>query len=467
MVRFGLRTQLLAGLALLTVAALGSAGAVALWAAETIARAHERQLGQSLARIIAQTYSSAQNPAALLKDLQRTGPKEPEELTVVNDAQRVVASTDDQLIGTLLRDRAVILALQTRESSEATSSRGRSYAEPLLNGSSLVGAVRVRLGRQSNAALARARTTIIVLILVDAALLVFLGAILLGGAVILPLGRVRELTRRVAAGEFGHTSPVEGTGEIAELTRAANDMSVALGEHVRKLRDAHDQLARSERLASVGRLASGVAHEVGNPLAAIMGFAEVLRDPDIPRDERIDLAGRIVRETARMHALLRELLDYARPVQNEIEPVRISEVVAAALSLVEHDPRWRGLRVEQDLAADLPPAAAGASQLVQVVVNLLLNAADAIGNSGRVGIFAHRSGDFLEACVSDSGPGVSPEIRERIFEPFVTSKAAGQGTGLGLAICQAIVESYGGSIALANKPGWGATFVIRLNIWRG
>ncbi len=468
--RFGLRARLLVGLAALTLAATGTAGGVALWAAESITIENERGYGRSVAQAVALTHAPG---ASLVREAERVAPflartreeTGSQEVTIVDAAGRVLASSDRALVGTDLRDAAVVLALSSHVASSRTGPLGASFAEPIVDGGATVGAVRVVRRAASAAPFQRSRRVIVALTLIDAAFLLIIGALLLGRYVVRPIERLRELARRVAAGELGHTIPVEGGGEIADLTRAANDMSLALREHVRRLEGAREQLVRSEKLASIGRLAAGIAHEVGNPLAAIIGYAEILKDEALPIEERREIEERIRREATRIDAIERELLDYARPMHEAIEAVALASVVDAAASLAGHHQRFREVALERLLPADLPPVAAGASRMTQVLVNLFINAADAMGGRGRVRVTARAAGGSVEFRVSDDGPGVPAELRAKIFEPFVTTKEPGEGTGLGLAICHSIVDSYGGTITLDDGEAPGATFVVTLPAW--
>jgi len=242
-------------------------------------------------------------------------------------------------------------------------------------------------------------------------------------------------------------------GKVVELTAANAALATARAS-----------LVRSEKLATVGRLAAGVAHEVGNPLGAIAGYAELARarlgpeaDPSIR-----DSLDRIAAAADRIDRIVRDLLDFARPARLEVRAVSVAGVVDAALRLATVQPRFKGVEVAVDIPGDLPPVLAEERHLSQVLLNLLLNAGDAMEGQGRVRVVGRRAGDRVEVVVSDSGPGIAPDDLPRIFDPFFTTKEPGQGSGLGLAICHSIVESLGGTIDVASPPGGGAAFVLRL-----
>jgi signal transduction histidine kinase len=242
-----------------------------------------------------------------------------------------------------------------------------------------------------------------------------------------------------------------------------------------ELLQARESLLRSERLATLGRIASGIAHEVGNPLGAISGYVELARDrlamaerrapgplaEAAPQDEVDDFLVRIGAEVARIDAIVRELLDLARPAEPALGEIDLAAPLDAALRLARVHSRFRGVEVALDLPPDLPRVIADERRLGQVFLNLLLNAGDAMAGAGRVSVRARAEDDRLVVRVEDSGPGIAPDDLPRVFEPFFTTKAAGRGTGLGLALSQGIVESFGGRLGAANGAG-GAVFTLEL-----
>jgi signal transduction histidine kinase len=316
------------------------------------------------------------------------------------------------------------------------------------------------------------------------ALLVF-AYIALTRAIVRPIEELSASADRVTRGARTLEMPRAGAREIAHLASSFRQMTARLLAEeetlrtklaeltttTRRLSETREQLAGSERMASVGKLAAGVAHEIGNPIAAIMGMHDLLDDRQLPETDRADFLKRMRRETERIHVVVRDLLDYARP---EREPrsgeggvASVAEVIADALALVKPQKAWRGIdaHVEVDgaLRVTLSP-----QRLTQVLLNLLLNAGSALGEKPAgeprtVRIRATSSDGRARIEVEDDGPGVPPSLRARIFDPFVTTKEVGAGTGLGLAVCRGIVEGAGGTIALAagDEEG-GARFVVEL-----
>lgn len=253
--------------------------------------------------------------------------------------------------------------------------------------------------------------------------------------------------------------------ELQEERARLAEKVAALTQADRALGRARDAVDRSERLATMGQLAAGLAHEIGNPLGAVTGYVELARG-HVPADASPvlrDALQRIAEASARIDRILRELLDFARPEPARVGCVALGAVIEGSVRLARVQPRFRGVEVALDVPADLPPVQAEEHRLAQVLLNLLLNAGDAMGGKGRVEIVAREGPDAVELSVADSGPGISPEHLPRLFEPFFTTKERGEGTGLGLATSHRIVEELGGELSAANGAQGGAVFRIRLH----
>jgi len=226
------------------------------------------------------------------------------------------------------------------------------------------------------------------------------------------------------------------------------------------------KLAHSEKMATIGRLVSGVAHEVNNPLAAILGFTDLLlENPAVPESAREDLQV-ILQETQRTKDIVQDLLSFARqrPVQREL--VQLNAVLRQTIKLRSYDFASHGVEVAENFEDQLAPALGDAQQLQQVFLNILNNAYDAVQESGQRGhivISTKRAGDSLEVTIGDNGTGIADP--QRIFDPFYTTKQVGKGTGLGLSICYGIVRAHGGEIQCWNNEGSsGSTFLVRVPV---
>jgi signal transduction histidine kinase len=318
------------------------------------------------------------------------------------------------------------------------------------------------------------------LVLAAAALAALAGAILLFRAVARPVERILDAAAALGTPADPAQLPLLGDPDAIALGRAAlafERLASQLAEERtrlaakvaeltaanRQLADARESLARSERLATVGRLAAGLAHEVGNPLGAIAGYVELARArlPREPDPELVDSLARIDAAAARIDRTVRGLLDFARPAPVQVAPVDLAAAVDASVRLARVQPRFRDVDLRIELEAGLPPVLADEHHLAQVLLNLLLNAGDAMrGRAGAVRIAARRAGDGVRLEVADDGPGIAAEDLPRVFDPFFTRKEPGEGTGLGLAISHRLVETFGGEIAAGNRAGGGAVLSV-------
>jgi two-component system NtrC family sensor kinase len=281
--------------------------------------------------------------------------------------------------------------------------------------------------------------------------LVVLGGLLLEAQVQRPLRAVQRAAEEVADGRLDVEVPADGPAELAALAGTFNRMTASLRLQLEENAAQRESLARAEQLASVGRLSAGVAHEVGNPLAAILGYVELLLDPrsePAPGPEQRALLERCRTQLERIQGTVGQLLDYSRPARGEARAVALHDAARRLASLLRHDPRCRDveLRVEGD--ADVR-ALADPAHLDQVLQNLVVNACRAATQAGgepRVELRVTAERDEAVIEVQDTGAGVADELRPRLFEPFVTTARAGEGTGLGLAICRGLVEAMHGRL---------------------
>jgi two-component system, NtrC family, sensor kinase len=292
--------------------------------------------------------------------------------------------------------------------------------------------------------------------------LLVLGGLILELQVLRPMRALDRAVTEVAAGKLDVEAPTDGPTEFAELGVAFNEMTASLREQQAALATQTERLQRSERLATVGRLAAGLAHEIGNPLAAITGYTELLLD-DCAEPQR-DLLERMQAQTLRIQQLVAQLLDFSKPAQRRSERFAPVAQTQEILALLRADPRCAG--VELELAGDPElELVADPSLVEQIVINLVLNGARAASEGGaerptvRVSVRRHDQTVMLE--VRDNGAGVPEHARARLFEPFFTTRSAGEGTGLGLAISQGLAESMDGGLEVGD-PGEARGAVFRL-----
>ncbi len=250
--------------------------------------------------------------------------------------------------------------------------------------------------------------------------------------------------------------------------------TLAIGQDVTALRSLQSQVIHAEKLATVGQIAAGVAHEINNPLTSIQVCAEALvrkgalakqgRVDNVFEDSDLDRLRKIQEGAERIRRFARDLVSYARPSGTEVEEIVLNDVIEHALSFCEHVLDEHGAGVERDYAQGLPPIHAVRDQLLQVVINLVTNAAHAVRNGeGKIRVRTWTGGDAtVSFAVTDNGTGIKDEDRSHVFEPFFSTKAAGQGTGLGLSVVRNIVYSHGGQISFQSSRGGGTTFVVSL-----
>jgi signal transduction histidine kinase len=373
--------------------------------------------------------------------------------------------------------------------------------------------------------LIKSQRMILISLVLDAIVLIVFGSFLLSRVLVKPLKDLVRLTQKISEGDFSQTierTPKDVTfkNEIGQLISSFNRMIERLKENQesienylnslesanKKLKQAQEELIRSEKLASIGRFAAGVAHEVGNPLGAILGYTSILEREDIHREEAQDYLKRIEKEIERINRILRELLDFSKPSKFEIRDVEVNTVLENTLSLLSHQKTFKNIETQLELEPDLPMIKGDESQLSQVFINILLNAIDAMPNGGYLKIQTEnfvverylgddfqpiypprRKGDPMESDysrlrksdpfsalftkflkedrlvkirISDTGVGIEPDNLERIFDPFFTTKEPDKGTGLGLSVSLSIIESMNGRIRVESEIGKGSAFEI-------
>ncbi len=314
--------------------------------------------------------------------------------------------------------------------------------------------------------------------------------LLLTSRTVRPLRELTRLSMKISEGQYGETAPVAGEGEVAELARAFNRMSVSLKEaareisewnmlmetrveqKTRELEKVHGQMAEVEKLAAVGQLAAGVAHELNNPLSGIMGYADVAieryreKAPGYltPEDASRMIAyfTHIQSLTQRCRAIILDMLTFARHDNDEVGEVALNDVVRQTLAFLEKQLDRTHISVSVDLADGISPVRGNAAQLQQVFTNLIINAIHAMPDGGSLGVRSRTVGDALEVAFEDAGIGIEPALQRRIFEPFFTTKPVGKGTGLGLSVSYGIVKRHGGEIRVMSEPGRGSVFTVVL-----
>jgi two-component system NtrC family sensor kinase len=484
----GLRTQIvlaLAGLMVLAFAPLFFA--VASLTRATLRGTHE-EAARALGRVVASDIAEAtrkDDPSLLESRLSsEVGEGGVAAIAVYDASGQMRASAGDD--AELRAMRAPSLpAGEGVTTVRGASGRALDVVVPVGAGAVVA---RIRTDDDADRAAPLVRLVALYMITFALALLVF-AYFALTRLIVRPLDGLVRAADRVATARTVLDVPRAGARELVDLGQSVQAMTARLIADERtlenkvleltrtteRLTETRSQLVRSERLASVGRLSAGIAHEIGNPIAAILGMEDLLLDGDLPPETQRDFIVRMKHETERIHGVVRDLLDFARPEKAEPmsgqapEPSDVRDVVQDVLALVRPQRAFKSVALETEIEDGPLRVPVSAARLTQVLLNLLLNAGDAAGASEPVArrcvrVRAATAGDRVRIEVEDTGPGIAPEIRGRLFEPFVTTKEVGTGTGLGLAVCRGIVESAGGEINLDDTFTGGARFVVTFPI---
>lgn len=289
-------------------------------------------------------------------------------------------------------------------------------------------------------------------------------AVAMGRRVTRPLITLQRQMAVVSKGEYGAKVDVDGPAEIQDVGAAFNNMSQELVRRADEIERTHGQLVQSEKLSAVGELAASVAHEVKNPMVGIVGFSQLgLESEDIA--EMHEYFKLIEQDAFRANKILQNLLEFSRPPEMELELLAVNDVVNGSLQLCRHQLLMQGVKVDTEFADGLPAIKGNSNQLRQVLLNLMLNAGQAMEASPKKELHvttAPGENGSVEIRVADTGPGIPEEVKGQLFKPFFTTKRRGKGTGLGLSVSRSIIEGHRGNIRVDSAPGQGATFVIRI-----
>ena len=452
------------------------------------------------------------------------------ELLIVDPQLNMIASKKGGLVNRLSTDPMMKKVIQTGELSAEVEKSGTFLStyykkmviySPLWHQGKIIGGIQMEvpiLDLMMN--LLESKRVILITIVLDAIVLIIFGSFLLSRVLVKPIKDLVRLTKKISEGDFSQKIEVASKNEIGQLIGSFNRMIERLKENQeslenyleslessnKQLKQAQEELIRTEKLASIGRFAAGVAHEVGNPLGAILGYTSILQKEGMDREESQDYLNRIEKEIERINRIVRELLDFARPSKFEIKDVEVNKVIESTLSLLSYQKDFKNIETQLGMQPDLPIIKGDESQLSQVIINIILNAVDAMPEGGILTIqtathtvenmdvdrlqriyprrrksdpmesdYSHmRKTDPLSALfkkfsegdrlvkirISDTGVGIRKEDLENIFDPFFTTKAPDKGTGLGLSISLRIVESLGVEIRVESEVGEGTIFEV-------
>jgi len=535
--RVGLRTEIILNLALLMTGAL-------LLVGFGIIKIHERDILEQKVRNGKIIVRSVQNSIDLYQreniDLSERAfffhrviqvyadPEEIEEIAIVDPTQGVIACSlegrragriDDQDLTRAIAENRVVWRFDRQNSFIFSVYRDLRLFSPLMKDGELLGGIYVRLSLADvMKSILASQRLIILLVFLDGVVIVFFGSFLLSRVIVNPVKALARATEAVARGDYDQRILLTESHEIGKLADSFNEMTCRLRESRRdvqeyvhsleianqRLQQTQMELIRSEKLASIGRFAAGVAHEVGNPLGAILGYTSILEKGMDDRSDELEYLKRIEVEIQRINKIIRELLDFSRPSVVDITEVDINRVIESCLSLLSYQKSFENIRPVLQLDKKLPLIQADESQLQQVFVNLIINAVDSMPGGGTLTL---KTGDYILqkipqnlnqgirrrrddpenvdythlrrservqdplnplregqpvvcASIIDTGCGIPREDLESIFDPFFTTKDPDRGTGLGLSISVKILESFGGKIEVESQVGKGSTFRV-------
>jgi signal transduction histidine kinase len=442
-------------------------------------------------------------------------------LIIVNKEEAIVASSRGSMVGLALAEPDLVRAMTERLLIHRilgleSNAPEVIFSGPLYQGGAVFGAARFSLPLDDMIdALAKTRHFLFLYAFLDAVVIILFGSVILWQVLVKPIDAMVAATEDMSTGDYRVALKTKGAGEIGRLGRALGKLAATLQDRDavgrrqverlerinEELKLAHDQLLHSDRLAYVGRVAAGVAHEVGNPLGAIYGYVEILRDAGLPDAER-KVVDRLETEIKRIDRTMRELLNFARVKETLAEPVDVAARAAETVSLMKGQRGLDNLEIRFAPAERLPRVLMDPQHFNQILLNILLNAADAMNGRGVIDIFAetavHNRADLMEARlpggpdetevpftdlrrrgiifsemgepfagamtvrlhVTDTGPGMSSEVLGRMFDPFFTTKPQGKGTGLGMAVCQQLTATAGGMIRVESREGAGTCVTL-------
>jgi two-component system NtrC family sensor kinase len=282
--------------------------------------------------------------------------------------------------------------------------------------------------------------------------------------IIRPINEVVEMSDIIAEGDYSSKLRQFSEYELAHLSSAYNRMIDAIYERDCRIKEtARNQIAHSEKLASLGRLASGIAHEINNPLTGILTYSSMLKE-DLEGTGYIDDLQIIIDETMRCRKIVRGVLDFARETRLEKQPLDLNKALVTAVRIIEKHITFQNVNIIKSFEPDIPPVNVDLDQMKSVFNNLLVNAADAMPGGGNLTIStSYDPGErMVHVSFGDTGTGIPEENLDKIFDPFFTTKEPGKGTGLGLSVIYGIIEKHNGSISVISRPGEGTEFIIKL-----
>jgi two-component system NtrC family sensor kinase len=299
------------------------------------------------------------------------------------------------------------------------------------------------------------------------------------GNILRPIGEMANAAQKIAAGDFDQVIRATGEGEVAVLASSFNSMLESLramradleawgrtleekvAQRSQELLEMQVRMARTERLASLGMLSAGVAHEINNPLGGVLALTALTLEDIAPDDPCRENLEEVVKQAHRCKAIVKGLLDFSRQSVSSPEPVDLGRAAQEALALVRPQAAFFNIELVCAFEPDLPTVQADRAEVHQVILNIIMNAVQAMEEHGRLTLTTSSGEDYAELAISDTGHGIPAALVDHVFDPFFTTKDEAKGTGLGLSIAYGIVSKHGGAISVQSEVGVGTTFTVR------
>ena len=367
--------------------------------------------------------------------------------------------------------------------------RRLSLSAPMFASGDLIGALTISSDLfPMYQSLRKSEMIILGYIFLNTVVLVLVGLYILSRIVVKPIDKLLKITETFKEGESIPPFENASQNEIGELSRSLNMMLTRLETNKKELKahiaslesanleikKAQEEIIKSEKLASVGRLAAGLAHEIGNPIGIILGYIDLLKRGKLDSDESTDALDRIESEITRINHIIRQLLDFSRPASGEKEKSRVHTLLTDTLDMLDPQPMMSHISVEKKFEASQDAVWVDPNQLKQVFLNIIMNAADAMAQEDDdeqtrpdriLTIQTKNTGKNIHLDFKDSGPGIPEQELPHIFDPFFTTKEPGKGTGLGLSVAYRIIDELGGSIEAKSAPGDGTTITMAIPLY--
>lgn len=483
--QIGLRVEILFNILFLTAVAMFLIGIIAFKVTERFALQGKIEGVESIIAAFDSLYAKEGNLESgmtFLKDVLEPGAWG----VIAGDEKRSVFHTDSTRPPISITDPLIIEVMKTGRQTVDIEGinlppfsfyKGFKIVSPLKKGGIRKGVILIYQPLSSlEENIILGRRLIALSIILDLVIIAFFGFYILSRRVVRPVHKLIKTTEDIARGKFPSEIDFGGVKEINQLHEAlkrmydeiegskmkVKDNIEALEESNRVLRRTQRELIASEKLASLGKLAAGVAHEIGNPLSAIGGYVEVLKKGYMfDGEKKAEFLTNIQREVDRIDRIIRTLIDYSRPKDLELKKVEVNDLIGRVVDIIKTQGILKNIDLKSELSNALMPIEADPDQVSQVIINLILNAKDAVSQDGVITVSTTRTlNGGIEIAVKDNGVGIPKEAMDKIFDPFFTTKQPGKGTGLGLSVSQRIVQTFNGNISVESEPGKGTIFRI-------